>query len=491
MATQTIQKKRLCLNYVHNKASAVSVDAIPTLVPASVMDELLTDPATNAKDSNPFFRVESIEYPAEGDNPLYYEPAIYGEEFFQSFLEVMNAKPVPGSKRGHEFKSRPQSDFYTVGGSLVKSGNGKGVAHLKIYIPPVGDETSNAGFIRDNRAGIVQFSIQSMVEYAVNQDTREVTIMGVKGGERNDAVPVGAMAQTVNADEEIDEVLNAEGDTLLASSVRKARGLINAGKYNAKGSWSKSRAVKKILGASGDDFANLKAWSLVEHTSAPEDTQARYGYQYGDGTIVFRSALQNAAARASGQNLPQVSKAASALVALIGEKESASSQMGGSLMDDKKEMLDFVAVNRDIPITEIANAMGKADQIATDEQRSALKVVNELKELGITDPVAEVKKARAQAEENERNVIANRLTKEFGPEKFEDGRVNTLRAYAAKQITNAEALDKQVEDLKADPVAKTLATQRADYHSVENKLGIVEHREGEVANPDEPRQVAL
>jgi len=472
-------EKIVSLNFVNNRATPLPVADVPTLVPAAIMNELI------AGDPSPYYRVQSIQFPAEGDNPIGFKPAIYGQKFFNSFLGVMNKQPIPGSKRGHEYRSRPASDFYTVGGQIVESGQDAGVAHLKLYIPPQGDETSNAGFIRDNKAGIVQFSIAAAVEYSVNQQSQDVVILAVKGGERNDAVPVGAMEQSVNsADEDIVE--NAEGDQLLGASVRKARSLIASGKYDAKKAWRYNAGVKsKMLGANGNDWANYKSWNLVEHTSAAADTQARYGYPYGDGTLVLRSALQAVASRASGQGLPTVSRAASALIDLINEKENAKS--GRTLMDTKEEALDFLGTNNGIPLAEIAKVMKQEGALATPEHVKALEVANELKALGVTDPVTQVKVLQAQVKAGDTDRIANRLTAEFGPVKSADGKDNPLRIYAGQQIVNAEKLDEQIENLKKDPIALNLAGQRADFTAPPNRIGIVEQAAGKPADdPDAP-----
>ena len=457
--------------YIHNRDAALPVGEVPTLVPNTVMNEL------TAGDSAPYFRVESIAFPAEGDNPFGSKPAIYNQQFFQSVLDYLKNKPMPGSKRGHEYKSRPASDFYTVGGKIVENGDGTGTVNLKIYIPPTGDETSNAGFVRDNKAGIVEFSIEAYAEFTVNGDTGDVTVISVKGNPRNDAVPEGAMAQTVNAANRDDEdlVLNAAGDKLLAASVRKARGLINAGKYDAKASWSKKSALRKILGANGDDYTNLKAWSLVEHTGAPENTQGRYGYQYGDGTLVYRSALQNIASRASAQNLPDVSKAASDLVDLIHEKSNAKNER--SLVVEKDEVMEFLTVNSAIPLEDIAKVMRQDGKIVTPEHLEAVKTVNGLKELGIKDPVTEVREMQKQIADSEKDRVANRLNAEFGTEKDATGKENPLRIYAGQMITNSADLDKQIETFRENPIAKKLAAERADFSR--NSLKVVENGGGE------------
>lgn len=477
--TRNRSTEKTCgIRFVENKATPIPAEQVPTLIPQAVMNEL------TAGDPDPYFRVQSIEFPAEGDNPISMKPAVYGKGFFDSFVGVMNKRPIPGSKRGHEYKSRPNSDFYTVGGKVIENGEG-GVAHFKVYIPPNGDETPNAGFIRDNRAGIVEFSIEAAVEYTVNSDTQDVEIVRTRGSERNDAVPEGAMAQTVNAEDRDDIVENAEGDRLLTASVRKARQLINAGDYDANKRWNYNATVKqRMLG--DDNWQNFKSWHLVEHADAEEKTQARYGYPYGDGRIVLKSALRSAAARASQQNLPNASEAASRLIDLINEKENTSNQRS-NLMDSKEEALEFLRVNKGIPIEEIANAMGQDVRLATEDHAKALKVANDLREMGVEDPVGEVKRLREEVAKGEADRIANRLTAEFGPEKTADGNDNPLRQYAAERITNAADLDKQIADLKETPVAKQLAGNRANYTSDENRIGVVEKRGEEVpADPDAP-----
>lgn len=468
-------KEQISLRLVENRANTLSPEQVPTLVPGELMSQL------SAGDIDPYFRIQSIDYPANGASPQYNKAATYLESFFSSFMAIMNKAPIPGSKHGHEFADRPNSDFYTVGGKLVPKSAGEGTAHLKIYIPPEGDETPNRGFIRDNKAGIVQFSIAAAVEYSVDEQAQEVKILSVTGRARNDAVSEGAMEQTVNAEDGVDQVLNAEGDTLLAASVRKARTLINAGKFNATKRWAYTAAVKKrMLDPDGDNWANYKSWHFVEHTSAEEQTKARFGYPYGDGTVVLRSALQAIASRASGQGLDNVSRAASKLIDLIREKQETNSRR--SLMETKEEALEFLKINSAIPIAEIANVMGQSDKLATPEQVAALVVANGLVELKLgEDPVAAVKQLQEKVSQGEADRVANRLTAEFGPEKDAKGAVNPLRAYATKVITNADKLDEQIVEVKKDPVMQQLAGQRADFTA--NKVGSVD-QSGERVSDD-------
>jgi len=156
-------------------------------------------------------------------------------------------------------------------------------------------------------------------------------------------------------------------------------------------------------------------------------------------------------------------------------------------MDTKEEALEFLKVNNGIPMAEIAKAMGQEGAIVTAEHTAAVAVVNGLKELGLKDPVTEVKDLQERVKTGEADRIANRLTAEFGPEKLADGKVNLLRNYVGKQITNAEDLDAQIETVKKDPVAVQLASQAADFTSNANRIGVVEQADGqEPPDPDAP-----
>jgi len=412
-------------------------------------------------DAERYFRVEAIRFPVNGDNPIGNGPAIYVKSFFDGYVGVTKNRPIPGSKRGHElFSSRPHNDFYTVGGKVVDNGDGTGIAYLKVYIPPEGDGTSNFGFIRDNRAGIVQFSLIAHGNFTIDSVTETVEANAVINDDwiRNDAVEVGKMEQTVNS-EEIGISENASTDRLLKASVSKARGLINSGNYDNSSKWSFSAADgNKLLGSGGNDWAEYKSWHLVEDTSATANTRARYKYPYGKGGKVYRSALRAIAARASAQNLQDVSAAASALIAAIDKKAKS----GGSLMDTKEEALEFLGVNSGIPIAEIAKVMNQSDKLVTNEHIQALQTVNDLKALGFNS-VDDVKKLADAVAKNEQMLVGNRLTAEFGPEKGADGSPNLLRVYAGKVITNSKDIDAQLEEFKKDPIALQFAANRADF----------------------------
>ncbi len=171
----------------------LSPSVIPTMVPTHILDAL------QAGDTDPYFKLQAIKYPVEGNGVYPARRAIYTQEFFESFLSVCKKRPIPGSKRGHEFSGRPATDFYLIGGKLDSDGDGKGTVYLKNYVPPEGDTTSNAGLIRDMKAGIVHFSIVTKPKYEMEGD--EQRFIASAGYERNDAIEygTGAIEQTTNA----------------------------------------------------------------------------------------------------------------------------------------------------------------------------------------------------------------------------------------------------------------------------------------------------
>lgn len=185
-----MSKDYVFLNY--SQPSTLAADQVPTLIPAPAMAALLNG------DKEPFYKVETIEYPVKGTG------GIYTEAFFESFTARLNSLPIPGAKDGHGWKDRGDSDIYTVGAKLDKNGDGSGKVHFKIYFPVNGEKSSNEALIRDAKAGIVHFSLVTLPEYTVtrNQDGTEIrTFIASRGYERNDAVEhgTGAMKQTVNS----------------------------------------------------------------------------------------------------------------------------------------------------------------------------------------------------------------------------------------------------------------------------------------------------
>ena len=155
-------------------------------------------------DTNPYYVVEVIE---NIDTPA--NRMIFTKEFWESFLKKLKRRPIPGSKDGHEtsYLKNPPNDLYLIGGEIKDK-----KVYLKNYIPPDGATTSNKGFIRDIKAGLIHFSIVSYTEDELERDENGFikSIKAVKSvkGERNDAVEVdlGAMKQKVSKSEKTDNI---------------------------------------------------------------------------------------------------------------------------------------------------------------------------------------------------------------------------------------------------------------------------------------------
>jgi hypothetical protein len=417
------------LNYARSKTSLPAADTVDTLVPKASMDALMNG------DTAPVFKIEAIDFPAKGSG------GVYDGSFFRSFINVTKERPIPGSKRGHEYSSRPASDFYTVGGRIDSQDNGKsGTALLKIYIPPTGDPTENAGFIRDAKAGIVHFSLVTRPDFNVKTEddgmgnrvqVRHFT--ATMGAERNDAMEYGggAMAQLVNSQDSLDFDL--------------ARSLIAEGK--------------------------------IDRTTKIDGNPLHNG-------IVYRSALRSMISRANGQNLPEVAE----LISLI--DKTPIKKNGGNLMEDKNEaisLLSTLIANGKEKITDIAQALGFGDRMRNAQDEANAETVKALnaklgeKPLEALDSIL-IENAAAMAQ-----VIADAVTTLAGPKTELNAKKepveNPAHAYAAQKCAGlkGEALKNAVEGLKKDPVIMALNAQRADG---ESHLNRVLHNDASVEQDD-------
>jgi hypothetical protein len=395
-----MKKKLVFLNYA-DIGSKVSADSIPTLVPEEKMKSILGD------DESPFYKVESIEYPVKGTG------GIYQEQFFESFKNVMSDRPIPGSKRGHTWDSRPTSDLYTVGARLDKNGDGTGTIHMKIYIPPEGDSDSNAGLIRDAKANIVHFSLVTWPEYTVSKDEEgnEITYFTAsKGYERNDAVEygAGAMQQKVNSDE--------------SGWLEEARSLIESGRFN---------------------------------TDDDSDKPIQEG-------IVMRSALRRMVSRADAENKTEIAE----LISMIDKNKGARTVT-------KQEILEAVSTaieNNSLTLKELAAASKSEDRLLTKNHEEAMAMAEQFAELGVDDPVSSYKNMQTKVEETEKARVENKLRSEFDPNGL--GEKNVLLSYAVDKLGNTpeDKLDEAIAELKGTAVAKNLAGQMADAGSEANQM---------------------
>ena len=456
------KKDLVFLNYA-SAESILSVDSVPTLVPDAKMASIMDG------DGSPYFKIESINYPVRG-NGANYEEAIYQESFFESFLNVMKDRPIPGSKRGHTWDSRPTSDLYTVGGRIDSNGDGTGTVHMKVYIPRHGDSDSNAGLIRDAKANIVHFSLVTLPEFetVIGEDGNVVAhVTASRGYERNDAVEygAGAMRQTVNS-----RAFNG----VMSRSVSNARRLIESGDYDESSSWSFSALDgNDLLGGTGDDWENYALWHLYEDTEASPQTKDRYKYPYGKNGKVFRSALRAIASRAAQQGLTDLSDTASGLIDLIDGQRSRSSKKGVRKVETKKEAIELLAnmrQNGDVTLMEIAKGIGLEGQVMTEEARNSMAVIDEFKKLGITDPVASYNSMKASVDKTEADRVESRLRNEF--DKSGLGDENLLFVHAKSVLGNKKEseLDEAIKAFNEDPVARKLAAELADVTSDANDI---------------------
>jgi hypothetical protein len=179
-----LPKGLVCCNLKSSKTELPIASDIPTLVRDETMQALLKN------EENPLYVVEAVDFPVKATG------GTYTKQFFQSFLNRMKTHPFGGDKLGHNYPER--NDFYTVGGKIEENGKDSGTVYFKIYVPSMGYETTNSGFIRDVKAKNVHFSLVTQPEFELkkNDDTGELErhFTASIGMERNDAVPLGAGA---------------------------------------------------------------------------------------------------------------------------------------------------------------------------------------------------------------------------------------------------------------------------------------------------------
>jgi hypothetical protein len=401
------------LNYARSKSSLPDASTIDTLVPKASMDAL-----TNG-DAEPFFKIEAIDFPAKGSG------GVYDGSFFKSFINVTKERPIPGSKRGHEWVSRGNSDFYTVGGRIDSIDNGKsGTAYLKIYIPPKGDTTDNTGLIRDARAGMVHFSLVTRPDYNVKSEKDEMGnpiqvrhFTASMGSERNDAMEYGAGAMA--------QIVNSSGISL---DLDAARALIEAGQFD------------KESNVDGDPIQNGR---------------------------VYRSALRRLASRANEEDR-------SAIGELISQIDKAKNNGGKPVeKEEALKILSNLIRNGAENIQDIAKGLGIESKLRNETDEANAETIKALNaKLGVTEKPLEkldavlTENAKAQAA-----VIAEAVEPIAGTKTLKNAAqedvVNPAHKYAAKACEglSGEALKNAVEELKKDPILISLNAERADGNS--------------------------
>lgn len=363
------------LNY---KAAKIKLnpDDIPTLINKKVLQEWQkNDPA-------PYYKIQKIDFPIKANGVNYLE------SFFESYINKMKDRPIPGAKDGHEmlWGKRPNTDFIMVGGKIESNGKGKGSVYFKNYIPPEGSRDSNEIFIRENKSDMVHFSLVAYVKEEREETSDGVIINIVESlyGERNDAVEwgTGAMQQKTN--------------------------------------------MKDLLNPDNPDVKDISS---------------------------------------------------------KGDKDL-----------DKEELLKILNASKAnaISISEVAKAMGQEDQLLTKEHTDALKTVNKLQEMGIKDPIKELKTAHDKIKADAEIVRNAELDAAFGSNS--SGK-NTLRQYAGMQCKGLEGdeLKNAIEELREDPIAKELNARQLDYTTEENnleeKIGLVETKKANISTDNEVEKI--
>jgi len=147
---------------------------------------------------------------------------------------------------------------------------------------------------------------------------------------------------------------------------------------------------------------------------------------------------------------------------------------------DKTELLkrlNALKADGDVTLVEIAEAFGQSGKIITDAHKNALKVVEDLKGIGVIEPVKEFTDIQNKMSEDFEAVKNAKISENFGTSKLNEKgeETNLLFNYAQNQLkdVSAEDLEEKINSLKEDPVAKHLSSEAADLKnnilSVESK----------------------
>jgi hypothetical protein len=437
------QDNLFLLNYASNlqNLQVPAADTIPTLVPLEKMAVLQNG------DTDPYYKIQAIAYPVEGDGGYRYDKAIYTENFFREFVNLTSKNPLPGSKRGHAWMNtgKDASDFYMVGGKVEPRGDGTGVVYFKNYIPKMGYETPNDGFLRDLKVNIINFSLVTRApRYEVLQDTATkkefINVLSPGIGNRNDAVELdmGAMQQLTNS---------AGGLDIDRTALEKARELIRNGKIDAENPWIVANTDKGVLTLTGKSTENI-----------------------GKNGKVFRSALRAVAARATKQNNFELAEIVNSL-----EKELLTKRKEQKNMD-KEELLVLLKnmlSTGSIGLPDLQNA-GMGAMLMTDEGRKALEVVNGFKAIGVNDPLTAYNAAAKALAEGEKVTVEAKLTEKYGAEKLENGSPNKMRVYANRVLKDVKLaeLENACAELDKDAIMLEFAGERTDTTTVQNAFTV-------------------
>ncbi len=145
--------------------------------------------------------------------------------------------------------------------------------------------------------------------------------------------------------------------------------------------------------------------------------------------------------------------------------------------DELLKKINTLKANAELTLPEVAEAMGLKNQVVTEEHSEALKIVNSIKELGLKNPIADIKVMQSKIEADAEAVLNARLDKEYGTNPDSEKNDNFLRKYAGQEIANMEGddLDVKINALKKDPIALKFAKEKTDYNTDDNTIvGFVE-----------------
>lgn len=391
---------------------------IPAVTDIPIGNKKILDKLTSG-DPSPMFKSEAIDFPVIGTG------GVYEKSFFKSFINVCKERPIPGSKRGHEYASRPSNDFYMVGGQLIESADGKsGTAVFLMYIPPFGDTTDNTGFKRDAEAGIVNFSLVSAPEYNIKKDEDGVErrhFTKTNGYERNDAVEygAGAMAQVVNSkqnDIDFDEL----------------KTLVTNGKFSRKNI---------------DD-------EIIQN-----------------GKVSY-PVLRSMIARADCENKTEIGS----ILSMIDKASNGRKTMDEELKE-AVERVQNAAKNGSIVISDVFKNAGIALRTEDDKKNEEMVKALNAKNLG-ADPFAAIDTLIAQNKANADAIVKNEVATVFGAEKVKNAKgeevENPAYTYAFEKCSgkSGDALKNEIEAVKNSAVMKGIRANQADPFS---KLNTIEN----------------
>jgi len=402
--------KYTVFNYAQTHSNLTAND-VPTTIPPEIMQTI------EAGNSNQFYSVESIPYPAMGNSHIPGTPARYEEGYFIALNECLKKKPIPGSKNGHEDKQKSSNDVFVVGSRIDSNGDGTGIAHFKIIIPGNAyNGESNEGLIRDAKLGMLNYSFVSSPVYDIKMvnGMREYHVIGSNGGDRNDVVDTGAMDQIVNSKEEI-------------------------------------------------DFEELS--DLIKKKKVTKEDIDGEVIQNG---LVSRPVLRRIVSHADCKNKAEISAVISAIDKVLN---------GGNKVElnEALEMVKNSIANGAVAFADVAKSIGIEKYVKNSEDEKAIVLAENMRKKLGDNPETALDSIIAENSANAETAVKNAVILAFGAEKIENGAEsidNPAYGYAMDKVKNmkGDALAKGIEALKEDAVIKLINSKKADINSDVNRL---------------------